>query len=82
MAEHKYAIRTNNTDYPMARHFHDCHDGNDSLLKVEGIEQIGKPVRGGDRLKKLLQRETFWIFSFDAMIYPGLNEEIDFKPFL
>ena len=82
VAEHKYAIRTNNEDYPMARHFQSSHNGNDSLLRVEGIEQIEQSVRGGNRLKRLLQRETYWIFTFDAMVYPGLNEEIDFKPFL
>ncbi len=82
VAEHKYAIRTNNADYPMARHFNSHHNGNDHLLKVEGIDMIEQPIRGGDRLKKLLQRETFWIFSFEALTHPGLNEEVDFRPFL
>lgn len=82
VAEHKYAIRTNNENYPMARHFFSHHNKDDSLLKVEGIEHIEKPTRGGDRLNRLLQRETFWIDKFNALNHPGLNEEIDFRPFL
>lgn len=82
VAEHKYAIRNNNQDYPMARHFNKSHNNDASLLKVEGLEHIQLPPRGGDRLKKLLQRETYWIDKFDALRYPGLNEEIDFRPFL
>ncbi len=33
-------IKTNNLDYPMARHFNKCHNGNDILLKMEGIELV------------------------------------------
>lgn len=38
VAEHKYAIRTNNMDYGMVRHFLTRHNKDDSLLKVEGTE--------------------------------------------
>ena len=46
------------------------------------IEEVRKSQRGGDRLKRLLQRETFWIFKLKATIFPGPNEEIDYSPFL
>lgn len=82
VAEHKYAIRCNNEDYPMARHFNSAHNGDASLLQVEALEHVQTPPRGGDRLKLLLQRETYWIHKLDAMRPPGLNEEIDFRPFL
>lgn len=81
-SEHKYAIKTNNEDYPMAKHYREIHQSDPSSLKVQGIEVIKKTVRGGDRLKRLLQRETFWIWSFKAMEHPGLNEEMDYRPFL
>ena len=82
LAEHKYAIRTNNHVYPIARHFQAVHNSNDSLLHITGIEHIKPLIRGGDRLKKLNQRETFWIHSLDALTSPGLNEDIDFMCFL
>lgn len=82
LAEHKYAIRIGNSDYPMARHFSECHNSNDTLLRIQGVEHVKPLVRGGDRLKKLNQRETFWIHHLEAMEHPGLNEDIDFTCFL
>ena len=82
VSEHKYAIRKANFDYPMAKHFFEAHDSNPGSLMVEGLESIQKNIRGGDRLKLLLQRETFYIYQMKATIYPGLNEDIDFTPFL
>lgn len=82
VSEHKNAIRKVNLDYPMAKHFHTAHNSNPDGLMVEGLETIKKNIRGGDRLKLLLQRETFYIYTMQAMTYPGLNEEIDFSPFL
>ena len=82
VSEHKYAIRRGNLDYPMAKHFYNVHNCNPDSLKVEGLETIKYNIRGGDRLKLLLQRETFYIYHLQATVYPGLNEEIDFSPFL
>ena len=81
LAEHKYAIRVGNFDYPMAKHINEYHGKNDSLLRIQGVEHIKPLPRGGDRLKRLNQRETFWIHQLDAMRYPGLNEDIDFTCF-
>lgn len=82
LAEHKYAIRTNNPDYHMATHFLHKHNKNDSLLKIEVLEHVRPLNRGGDRIRKLSQRESFWIHRLDALNYPGLNEDIEFKCFL
>lgn len=46
------------------------------------VEVIEKNIRGGDRLKTLSQRETFWIDILQATHPPGLNEDIDFSVFL
>lgn len=46
---------------------------------VEDLESIQKKnIRGGDRLKLLLQKETFYIYQMKATTYPGLNEDVDF----
>ena len=82
LAEHKYAIRTGNPDVPMARHFVRFHNQNDSLLKIEVLEHIKPLTRGGDRIRKLNQREAFWIHRLDALNHPGLNEDIEFSCFL
>ncbi len=56
VAEHKYAIRVKNL-------FHLFHNEvghvTESSLKVIGIESIPCSMRGGNRQKQLLQRETF-----------------------
>lgn len=82
LAEHKNAIKTVNPNYPMAQHYKNAGHTNHMTLKAMVIETIPKSTRGGDRLKRLLQRETFWIHTLRATSYPGLNEEIDFSPFL
>lgn len=82
VAEHKYAIRIGNPAYPMAVHYHKAGHSSSSPLKVMAIEVIPKPPRGGNQLKTLLQRETFWISTLNATNFPGLNEECDFSPFL
>ncbi len=80
--ELKNAIRKANLDYPMAKHFQNVHNSNPESLMVKGLETIKKNIQGGDRLKLLLQRETIYIYNLLATLYPGLNEEIDFSPFL
>ena len=82
LAEHKYAIRTQNPNYPMAEHYRVAGHTNIDRLKIMAIEVIPRSYRGGDRLKRLLQRETYWISTLKATSPPGLNEEIDFTPFL
>lgn len=82
LAEHKYAIRTSNHQYPMALHYKEANHGSSDTLKIFGIEHVKLSPRGGDRLKKLLQRESFWIYTLKANQYPGLNLELDFSPFL
>jgi len=68
--------------YPMAPHYREANHGISDTLKIFGIEHVKISPRGGDRLKKLLQRESFWIYTLKANQYPGLNLELDFSPFL
>ncbi len=80
--DHKNAIRTRNKDYPMAVHYASVHDSNPSTLRIIGLEVVIGCIRKGDRLQRLLQRETFWIFQLKATIFPGLNEELDLTSYL
>lgn len=82
LAEHKYAIRTHNLNYPMAKHFKQAGHSSPNSLRAMVIEVVPQNPMGGDRLQQLLRRETFWIDRLNAMTHPGLNEEIEFSPFL
>lgn len=81
-SEHKYAIKTHNPNYPMAVHFQLPGHTTINQLKVMVIEVITPNIRGGDREKRLCQRETFWIDQLKATQYPGLNDDLDFSVFL
>lgn len=50
------------------------HAWTHDLLSVEAIKAIKQSIMVDYHLKK--------DFSCDAMIWPGLNEETDYKPFL
>ncbi len=82
LAEHKYAIRTGNVNYPMAKHYLDFHNSNPFTLQAFGIDHIPPSIRKGDRQRKLNQRETFWIYKLQATKHPGFNEDLDFTVFL
>ena len=82
MAEHKQAVRAGNPLYPMALHYKEANHGSCDSLHISGIDHIPNSIRGGDRLKRLLQRESFWIYTLKATQHPGLNGELDFSPFL
>ena len=66
VAEHRYAIRSANMKYPMAKHFIEAQHGSDATLKVSGIEVISSDTRGGDKIKRLKQREAYWIYALKA----------------
>lgn len=57
----------------VSRHFIQSHAGDTSSLSFVGLERIFKPVRGGDRRKTLLLRESMWILTLDTRIPRGLN---------
>ncbi len=79
--EHMSAIRRQDHTSPVFRHFesakHSFYD-----FKFLGIERVLLHRRGGNRDRKLLQREAFWIFELRSLIPTGLNEEMDLACFL
>ncbi len=50
--------------------------------KLRVCQGLKPSVTDGDHLGTLHQRETVQIFKLNATVYPGLNEETDFRPFL
>ena len=66
----------------MAKHYAEAQHGGPSSLRFIGIERILPPPRGGDILKKLAQREMYWIDFLNSMIPNGLNDDYSLKCFL
>ncbi len=48
----------------------------------ESVPSRPRSMRKGDRQRKLNQRETFWIDKLQTTKHPGLNDDLDFTPFL
>ncbi len=53
-----------------------------SDFKFLSIERVLLHRRGGNRDRKVLQREAFWIFELKSLTPTGLNEEMDLACFL
>lgn len=49
------------------------HNCDTSSISVQGLERVMKPVRGGDYVKKLQSRESYWIFVLRAYQPNGMN---------
>ena len=82
IGEHKPAIRNKNLDYAMARHYVEAGHGSVASLKFIGIEKVTLPHRGGDIIRKLLQREAYWIYTLNAASAGGVNDQPSFSCFL
>ena len=81
ITEHKSRIRNHDAKSPVARHFNEA--GHDVCsLRFQGIELVQPLRRGGDRDRRLLQREAYWIHRLQTESPRGLNEELLLSCFL
>lgn len=78
--EHIYSV-TKNQLINVAKHFNMCHDGNISAMRVQVIDKIEVPKKGGDIFIFLCRREVYWIFHLQTRIPRGLNFEWDVSHF-
>ena len=81
ISEHRSRIRNGDERSPVAAHFK-AAGHNLNTFRYLGVEKVERSRRGGDIEKKLLQRETYWIYKLNTMSPNGLNEEFDIRPFL
>lgn len=61
----------------LSQHFASVHNNSFSHMKVQGIERVYLPPRGGDFKQKLLNRETLWMFQLGSVYPGGLNKRLD-----
>ncbi|XP_077151982.1 uncharacterized protein LOC143815994 isoform X1 [Ranitomeya variabilis] len=78
IASHKSTIRCGKTWLPIPDHFV-TFKHSVAQLKFQIIEQVPRPRRGGNHIKLLKARETFWIHTLDTLAPRGLNREIDWQ---
>ncbi|CAJ0920813.1 unnamed protein product [Ranitomeya imitator] len=76
IASHKSTIRCKKTWLPVPHHFVSANH-NVSQLRVQVIEQVERPRRGGNHIKQLKEREAYWIYTLQTLAPGGLNRELD-----
>lgn len=81
MRDHVSAVSKKLLETPISRHMGLFHDHNLTMLGFYALEHIPLNERGGDADKRLLQDEAKWIYTLQATRYPGLNQNISYKPF-
>ncbi|XP_045889185.1 uncharacterized protein LOC123959274 [Micropterus dolomieu] len=82
VAEHKAAIRNENMDYAISRHYREKKHGSATTLKFIGIEILRPNPRGGNLINQLLRGEAFWIHELNTIEPHGLNETLHLSPSL
>ncbi|CAJ0934573.1 unnamed protein product [Ranitomeya imitator] len=78
ISQHKSTIRCGRTLLPIPAHFLDFKH-QVSQLRYQIIDHVTIMRRGGDRIKKLKERESFWIYSLQTLSPLGLNREYEFS---
>lgn len=61
----------------VSSHCANTHARSTSSLLVQGIERVDRPARGGDYVRKLRSRETYWMFVLQTCAPTGLNKRSD-----
>lgn len=82
MRDHVQAVNKKLMETPISHHIGLFHNHNPAMLGLYALAHIPLNERGGDADKRLLQIEAQWIYTLRATQYPGLNENISYKPFL
>ncbi|CAJ0956533.1 unnamed protein product [Ranitomeya imitator] len=76
IASHKSTIRCKKTWLPVPHHFISANHSV-SQLRVQIIEQVERPRRGGNHTQLLKEREAYWTYTLQTLAPRGLNRELD-----
>ncbi|CAJ0959390.1 unnamed protein product [Ranitomeya imitator] len=66
ISKHKSTIRCGRTLLPIPAHFSQ-HNHNVAQLRYQVIDHVPISRRGGDRIKRLKERESFWIYTLQTL---------------
>lgn len=80
--DHLYYLDVGLLYTPICKHIGLRHSYDPNFVTFFALEVISEPERGGNVDKKILQRETRWIYNQRATSPPGLNTALAFTPFL
>lgn len=62
-----------------AKHFSQTHRGALEFFSFYGIENVEKPVWGGDWQHQVVLREAYWVFNLQTCSPSGFNLKTDLR---
>ena len=82
LAEHVNNIKQGKTTHNVSRHFKQFHHKNPKGLRFWGIEKVNRHWRGGNFIRQLSKKESYWIHETHVLIPDGLNVDFDINCFI
>lgn len=80
--EHIQAVQIGNIYSPIGKHIVKAHNYHVPGPLFWALEHVSPDARGGAWNKRILQRESRWIYNLKATFPPGLNNVLSYRPFL
>lgn len=80
--DHIYLINSGRITTPISKHVGLKHNFDMNVCRFLILDHIVDNGRKGDLDTLTLRSETKWIYTLKANIFPGLNEQLSFTPFL
>lgn len=82
IGEHITNIKKGLDSHNVSKHFKLCHKRNPTKLKFWGVEKVTPHWRGGNFIRQLSCRESFWVYELRVGVPTGLNVEFDLNCFI
>lgn len=82
LAEHVNNIKKGLKTHNVSKHFKLFHQQNPKSVKFWGIERVTKHWRGGNFIRQLSKRESYWIHETRVLCPDGLNVDFDINCFI
>ena len=80
--EHVRNIKKGFINHNVSRHFKLVHPKHPKSLQFWGIERVTNHWRGGNLIRQLSKRESYWIHETEVLAPGGLNIDFDINCFI
>lgn len=77
-----YQITKGNKEHYLYQHFRTIHNRQVIGMKFWGLEKFKRHWRGSNLIRRLSQRESWWVYELGSLAPRGLNKEFDLNSFL
>lgn len=82
MKDHVYYATSGLLNTTIGHHVAFKHKYDPWVFKFATLNRVYEDPRGRNFDKRVLKKETQWVYDLRATTYPGLNDMLSLKPFL